>query len=214
MRVRNFKLFILSLLFLPLAGCEEELFDVDRFGTISGMVVDGTNYQPLSGVMITTSPASGSVLTDEGGVFQLDKIVAGDVLITARKNEFLSGSVSIAVYENEDTAVTFFLLEDENDVGNVVLFDPIPGNGATDQPVSVTLGWNVDQDNREIPLNYTVYIFESNSTTQTIVSENVSVREVVASNLKPNTTYFWYVVAKNDGQNVANSPTWTFRTGN
>ncbi|WP_297335550.1 carboxypeptidase-like regulatory domain-containing protein [Algoriphagus sp.] len=213
MKYRNFNLGLLVFVTLFLSSCEEELLDVDRFGTITGIVVDGTTYEPLPGVLVTTTPASNAVLSDEGGTFQLDKISAGDVLINARKNEYLTGSISVAVYEEENTAVTFFLLEDENNVGDVVLFDPVPGNGAVDQPLSFTLSWNVDQENRGVELDYTVYLFESGSTTQTIVSENLQNREAVISNLKTNTTYFWYVVAKFDGKNVANSPTWTFRTG-
>lgn len=213
MNYRNINLALLVFVILVLSSCEEQLLDIDRFGTITGIVVDGTTYEPLPGVLITTAPASNAVLTDEGGTFQLDKITEGDVLINARKNEYLTGSISVAVYDEENTAVTFFLLEDENNVGDVVLFDPVPGNGAVDQPLSFTLGWNVDQEDRSVELDYTVYLFESGSTSQTIVSENLQNREAVISNLNTNTTYFWYVVAKFDGKNVANSPTWTFRTG-
>ncbi|MBS9524352.1 carboxypeptidase-like regulatory domain-containing protein [Litoribacter ruber] len=195
-------------------GCELENIDIDRFGTITGVVVDGESYEPLSGVQITTTPASTSVLTDEEGTFQLNKVRYGDVVINARKKDFLSGTINIAVYEEENTNLTFFLLEDDRDVGNVVIYDPVPGNGAVDQPLSFTFQWNVDQDNRDRELEYTVYIFQSNSTTQTIVGENLTTTEVVVADLQPATTYFWYVVAKHDGRNVANSPTWTFRTGN
>lgn len=31
--------------------------------------------------------------------------------------------------------------------------------------------------------------------------------------LQLTTTYYWYVVAKYDGNIVANSPTWSFKTG-
>ncbi|MGM0945488.1 MAG: carboxypeptidase-like regulatory domain-containing protein [Bacteroidota bacterium] len=213
MNYRILKIASFSLLLFGISSCEEQLVNVDRFGTITGIVVNGSTYEPLPGVLITTSPASSAVLTDEGGSFQLEKIVAGDVLINARRNEYLTGSINVAVFEEENTSVTFFLLEDENNVGNVVLFDPVPGNGAVDQPLTQTLSWNVDQEDRSVELEYTVYLFESNSTTQTIVSENLANREAVVSNLRPNTTYFWYVVAKFDGKNVANSPTWTFRTG-
>ncbi|MHA7128922.1 carboxypeptidase-like regulatory domain-containing protein [Algoriphagus namhaensis] len=198
---------------LTLFACEEQQFDIDRFGTITGVVVDGTTYEPLSGVLVTTAPASSALLTDEGGTFTLDKVKEGDVVLSARKKDYLTATVSIAVFEGENTPVTFFLLEDENNVGSITLFDPVPGNGAVDQSTDVTLQWNVEQDNRDIILNYSVFIFESNSTTQQLVGENLTVREAIASGLKANTTYFWYVVAKYEGRNVANSPTWSFRTG-
>ncbi|WP_291783477.1 fibronectin type III domain-containing protein, partial [Cecembia sp.] len=77
-----------------------------------------------------------------------------------------------------------------------------------------TFSWRVEQENRDRQLTFTVFIFESNSTTQTVVGENLSGTEVIVSDLKPNTNYFWYVLARFDGRNVANSPTWSFRTGN
>ncbi|WP_143962693.1 carboxypeptidase-like regulatory domain-containing protein [Litoribacter populi] len=195
-------------------GCELENIDIDRFGTISGVVVDGESYEPLSGVQVTTTPASTSVLTNEEGVFELHKVRFGDVVINARKKDYLSGTINIAVYEEENTSLTFFLLEDDMDAGNVVIYDPVPGNGAVNQPLSFSFKWSVDQDNRDRELEYTVYIFQSNSTTQTIVGENLAAREVVVADLQPATTYYWYVVAKYDGRRVANSPTWSFRTGN
>lgn len=201
------------LLLLVLVSCEEQQFDIDRFGSVTGMVVNGTTYEPLEGVMITTAPASSALLSDSDGMFTFERVKEGDVILTARKKDFLSGSVNLAVFEGENTTLTFFLLEDENDVGNITFFDPVPGNGAVDQQLNFTLQWNTEQDNRDIILNYSVFIFESNSTTQEIVAENLTVREAVVADLKANTTYFWYVVAKYEGRNVANSPTWTFRTG-
>ena len=100
--------FLLVFFLIFTTACEEETFDIERFGSISGIVVDGDTYEPLQGVLITTTPSSNAVLTDEGGTFQLEKIKEGDVVITARKKDFLNGTVNIAVYEEENTAVTFF----------------------------------------------------------------------------------------------------------
>ncbi|GMQ24497.1 hypothetical protein Aoki45_11790 [Algoriphagus sp. oki45] len=212
--MNRFNLVVIFFLALAVSSCEEEKFDVEKFGSISGIVVDGNDYSALSGVQITTTPPSTAVLTDENGSFQLEKVQEGDVIITARKEDFLTGTVSIAVFENENTNLTFFLSKDEDDVGSVVLFDPVPGNGAVNQSLALTLAWRTDQSQADRLLTYTVFLFESNSTDQEIIGQNLTTTEVIASNLKPNTTYYWYVLAKFEGRNVANSPTWTFRTGN
>ena len=211
--MNRFNLVVIFFLALAVSSCEEEKFDVEKFGSISGIVVDGTDYTALSGVQSTTTPPSTAVLTDENGSFQLEKVQEGDVIITARKEDFLTGTVSIAVFENENTNLTFFLSKDEDDVGSVVLFDPVPGNGAVNQSLALTLAWRTDQSQADRLLTYTVFLFESNSTDQEIIGQNLTTTEVIASNLKPNTTYYWYVLAKFEGRNVANSPTWTFRTG-
>lgn len=193
-------------------ACEEEKLDIDKFGTISGVILNGETYEPLQGVLLATNPASATAITNSEGKFEFLKVIEGDVAITARKKEYLTNSVSVAVYENELTNVTFFLLKDEKDVGNVVIFDPVPGNGAINQANTFNMKWSVQQENKGKELEYTVYIFESNSTVQQIVGENLNAKEVTVSGLKYDTSYYWYVVAKFEGNNVANSPTWTFMT--
>ncbi len=194
-------------------SCEEQKIDIDKFGALSGVILNGDDYSPLSGVLVTTSPASSTALTDEQGKFEFPKVAEGEVAVTARKKEFLGNSVSVSVYEDETTELTFYLLKDEKDVGWVTIYDPVPGNGSVDQNTTFTMQWKVDQENKSKELDFTVYIFESNSTTQQIVGENLTAKEVVVSGLKHETTYFWYVVAKHEGSSVANSPTWTFKTG-
>lgn len=212
--MKRFKYISLLFALFFLQGCEEQSIDVDRFGSLSGKVVDGDTYEPLEGVLIATNPASTAVITDESGEFILERVKTGDVNITARKRDFLTGNINVAIFEDQNTFTNFFLLKDESNFGNVIIFDPVPGNGAVNQLTSFTFSWNVEQQNRGQDFVYTVFIFESNSTVQTIVGENLSATEVVVSNLKRNTTYFWYVLAKFEGRNVANSPTWSFRTGN
>ena len=199
-------------LLLLLVGCEEEKIDIEKFGSVTGVVLNGEDYTPLEGVLISTSPASTTALTNGEGVFEFNKVIEGDVAVTARKKDFLSGSVSVAVYENESTALTFFLLKDDRDVGWVTIYDPVPGNGAVDQQTSFTFEWRVDQQNRSKELDYTVYYFESGSTVQKIAGENLSATEVIVDGLDYSTTYYWYVVAKYEGDKVANSPTWSFKT--
>jgi len=199
-------------LLLLFVGCEEEKIDIEKFGSVTGVVLDGEDYTPLEGVLVSTSPASSTTLTNAEGVFTFNKVKEGEVAVTARKNDFLSGSVSVAVYENESTALTFFLLKDDRDVGWVTIYDPVPGNGAVDQQTSFTFQWKVDQQNRSKVLDYTVYYFESGSTVQQLAGENLSANEVVVDGLDYSTTYYWYVVAKYEGDKVANSPTWSFKT--
>lgn len=208
-QIKYIAIMVLAMLFF---GCEEEKLDIEKYGSLSGVILNGDDYEPLSGVLLATNPASATAVTDDDGKFTISKIIEGDVAITARKKDFLTSSVSVAVYDNEITPVTFFMLKDEKEVGSVEIYDPVPGNGAVDQPKSFTFKWKVDQQNKSKKLEYTVYIFESNSTVQQIVGENLITNEVTVNGLKPSTPYYWYVVAKFESNNVANSPTWTFKT--
>ena len=197
-----------------LLACEDEKLDIEKFGSIQGKILDGETYSPLSGVQIATNPASSSAITSDDGVFVFKKVAEGELAVTARKKDYLSNTVSVAVYDNETTNLTFFLLKDEKNIGWVTIYDPVPGNGAVDQNTTLTMQWQVDQEDKGKDLEYTVYYFEANSTTQKAAGENLSNKEVVISGLKNNTTYYWYVVAKYEAKRVANSPTWSFRTQN
>lgn len=200
---------IISVFFM---GCEDENLDIETYGKIKGIVVDGESYAPLSGVQIVTNPASSAIITAGEGDFELSKVKEGELAVTARKKDYLSSTVSVAVYENETTNLKFFLLKDEKNVGWVEIYDPVPGNGAVDQNLSFTFVWKVDQEYPSKQLDYTVYYFKSNSTVQQIAGENLTSKEVVVDGLDYSTTYYWYVVAKYEGSRVANSPTWTFKT--
>ena len=200
--------------FLPLllVACEEDNIDIEKYGALAGVVLNGDDYTPLEGVIITTNPASSSILTNTEGKFEFSKVLEGEVAITARKKDFLSNTVSVSVYKNETTALTFYLLKDENNVGWVTIYDPVPGNGAVGQDLSLQFQWKVDQQDNSKELEYNIFYFESGSTIQNIAGENLTVKEVVVDGLKYSTTYYWYVVAKYQGHTVANSPTWSFKT--
>ncbi len=204
---------ILALIVFVESSCEEEKVDFDRYGSLSGTVVDGESYLPLKGVLVSTNPASSSVITSDDGTFEFSKVLTGEVTITARKNDYLTQNVLVSVYEDEQTSLNMYLVEDEDDYGSVTIYDPVPGNGAVDQLSSFTMKWNVDQSKSSIDLTYDVYLFRSNSTTQILVGEGVDVEEVIVDDLVDNTTYYWYVVAKYNGDVVANGPTWSFKTG-
>ncbi len=213
--MKNFNYTRLAVLFLLLLfiGCEDEKVDILHYGSLSGIIVDGETYQPLAGVLVATNPASSSIITSETGEFSFNKIISGEVSVTARKKEYLSTTIVVSVYNDEQTQMNMVLQKDEKNYGSVTIYEPVPGNGAVDQQESFTMKWKVDQTKSDITLTYDVLLFKSNSSTQQIVGESLTVKEVVVDGLAANTTYYWYVVAKYDGNIVANGPTWSFKTG-
>lgn len=208
-------IYIAYCLFLILiTSCDEEKLDIGSYGSINGAVLDGDTYLPVQGVLITTTPASISLLTDAQGKFLIPKLKEGDVAVNVKKKDYLSNTLSVAIYDAEETKLDFLIFKDENNIGNINIYDPVPGNGALDQSLGFSLKWKVDGKKSSTTLTYSIYIFESNSTVQKLVGEDITLQEVTVSDLKNSTTYFWYVVAKYDGNKVAFSPTWTFKTRN
>lgn len=208
------KILVIICLFFMAAftSCEENKLDILSYGTINGTVLDGDTYLPVAGALVTTSPASVALLSDEQGKFSIAKVIEGDVAINVKKKDYLSNSLTVAIYGDESTSLDFLIYKDENDIGKISLYDPVPGNGAVDQTLSPTLKWKVDGKKASTTLTYSIYMFESNSTVQKLLGDDILLQEVTTSGLKLGTTYFWYVVAKYEGSKIAFSPTWSFKT--
>ncbi len=210
--MKTYKYSICLLLFTLLTSCETEKLDILYYGTINGVVLDAETYLPVQGAMITTTPASVSLLSDAEGKFTIPKIKEGDVSVNIKKKDYLSNSLTVAVFDEETTQLDFLIFKDNNDIGNISIYDPVPGNGAVDQALAITLKWKVEGKKNNLELTYNIYIFESNSTVQNLLGENIILKEVTTSGLKASTTYYWYVVVKYNGEKVAFSPTWSFKT--
>jgi len=200
------------LLLAIFTSCDEDKLDIESYGSISGKVLDGDTYLPIQGVLVTTTPASISLLTDAEGKFTIAKLKEGEVAVNVKKKDYLSNSLSVAIYSDESTPLDLLIFKDENNIGNISVYDPVPGNGALDQPLGFLLKWKVDGKKASTYLTYSIYIFESNSSAQKLVGEDIIIPEVTVGGLNNSTTYFWYVVAKYEGNKVAFSPTWSFKT--
>ena len=206
-------IYIFSLLFsATFISCESEKVDILFYGSIAGTVLDSETYLPIQGALITTTPASIAVLTDANGKFSIPKVKEGDVAVNIKRKDYLSNSLTVAIFNSENTLMDFLIFKDNTNIGTISIYDPVPGNGAVDQLLAMTLIWKTEGNKASTVLTYDIYIFESNSTVQKLLGENVVLQQVTTSGLKFSTTYYWYVVAKYDGNKVAFSPTWTFRT--
>lgn len=206
-------IYIICILVLAsVASCDEAKLDIINYGSINGTVLDGDTYEPLQGVLITTTPASISLLTDAAGKFSIPKIAEGEVAVNIKKKDYLGNAISVAIYGQEETTMEFLIFKDENNIGNITIYDPVPGNGALEQLTGFVLKWNVDGQKSSTILTYSIYIFESGSTVQKLVGDGIVDKEVSVAGLKNSTIYYWYVVASFDGNKVAYSPTWSFET--
>ena len=159
-----------------------------------------------------TNPASTALVSNDNGNFSFPKIIAGDIALSVKKKDYINQTVNVNIAEYETTSVVVYMVKDDNMNSNVSLIDPVPGNGANDQKLSITFKWKVEKSGKDIPLSYSVFYYESGSTARKVVGENLNELQAYIDGLKLNTTYYWYVVAKNDGEILTNSPTWSFKT--
>ena len=101
----------LSLLFLA-TGCDESSLGPQTRGDIQGQVQDADTNAPLSGVNITTSPPTSSLVTDANGQFSIADIETGNYTLTANKSGYSANTVTVSVRENQVTEATIFLQTD------------------------------------------------------------------------------------------------------
>ncbi|HEX9951369.1 MAG TPA: carboxypeptidase-like regulatory domain-containing protein [Rubricoccaceae bacterium] len=99
-----------------MSGCKDSPLGPELYGTISGRVVDFDSGAGLAGTNITTSPATGSIVTGADGSFEFNDVPAGTYTISARRPGYRSSTASVAVIENRVTQAAVFLqLSDSTD---------------------------------------------------------------------------------------------------
>lgn len=145
---------------LALAGCKDGLVEPERFGTISGRVLDFTTLAPIPDALVTTSPATDAVLTDEDGAFTVESALVGPYTITARRDGYAPNTTSIAVREGQTGRAEVLLEADDEEPGEgnlsatVVNFqnEPIRSDSSY-----VTVEYRVTNGGESTVTNYDVY---------------------------------------------------------
>lgn len=207
------KLFCFFLLLIGIVSCNEETVEPEGGGTIRGVVIHAETDAPISGVSITTKPATAAVITDAEGNFSISEVDAGEYNVVAEKIGYKFKGVTVAVKSFKSSHVTIVL---EESIGGGLApgkaSNPIPESGTTSQPADVTLRWKAPKANSGDTLSYDVYLYESGNTEKKRIAESVSDTSVVAKNLKYNTTYFWQVVVKDASGRTSNGDVWSFTT--
>jgi TolB protein len=194
-KLRNSFLLLFSAVTLFFYGCQEEKLDVHATGILDGTVLDFTSEENLSGAILTTNPPTVSVASDSTGYFIFKTIEVGDYNLIARKNGFVSESVSVSVQQDKTTSVVV-LLERSSEYNDPPVFENsfTPSNGQTGQLVDLTLSWSAVDPNNEDSLVYNVVLYESNNS-ESWVFEDIEESFVEVEGLLFNTVYFWQVTA-------------------
>ena len=206
-RYSSFSFYLSLLIFLISSGCDEAV-DPDLTGSVSGKVVNSIN-EPIANVLITTDPATEAVLTDSSGNFTIDRAPEGELVITAKKEGYRTGTSNVRVYEGETTTLTFLMSEGGEGALGKAPENPSPADAATEQPANIRLAWSpVGNGNAK----YDVLLYDADDLTGRLVASGVSDTSVVVEDLEYNTNYFWQVRAFVDSNSKELGPVWSFRT--
>jgi len=184
-----------TLFSLSFYGCSEDKLDVYASGVLDGTILDFTSELNLKGAILTTNPPTVSVASDSTGYFIFSPIEVGEYNLIARKNGYISESVTVSVEENKSSTVVI-LLERSSAYNDPPEFsgDFSPLNGEQNQAVDLYLTWQASDPNHEDSITYDVELYESNYEDSWLF-ENISDTLLEVEGLRFNTVYFWQVTA-------------------
>jgi hypothetical protein len=209
MKMRFLRLLLISILVIIVFSCKEDSNSSTNPGKITGQVIDSKTSLPIAGAMITTSPATESIISDTEGKFNFEDVSPGDYVVNVEKNGYYPGSTSVGVISGKTTQA-FISLKDIQSNNNPPKkpFSPIPEDGASFYNTKITLSWDCS-DPESDPIKYDVYLSKTNPPA-TKVSSELEDKSFVAKNLEDSTTYYWKVVATDFYGASSESPIWSF----
>lgn len=199
----------LALAVLLIPSCNENTVDPVFYGSIEGIVTYESSSAGVENAEITTSPASGTAISDEQGHFLLTNVPIGEYSVVAKLENYKNASANIVVTKDNTTFVQLTLLPDAIAPNPPQLI--APASGAESVARSVTLTWTVDELNDD-GLKFDVVVYESNQSIPLTRVEDVPDTTLLVENLKFNTTYFWQVNASNTSGITTYGQLWHFTT--
>lgn len=99
--------FLFAVLIICMVSCKND--NADKPGTITGSVSTLIGDTAISGARIVTDPGSDTAFTDTKGRFTFNDIAAGTYFLTAHKEGFTEGQVTIIVPGNSTSTAIFQL---------------------------------------------------------------------------------------------------------
>ena len=206
---------VVTLTAILFAGCADEVYEPEQTGTLAGTVMHSESYEPLRGVHITTSPPTGSIVSDDSGHFVFSNISEGEYALQASKVGYRQSKsslqVSVSAAETTESVVMMTPDEDDNRAPRTPN-DPSPENGAADIPTTVQLSWSASDPDGD-SLNFDIYLYPESDEQQQVES-GLAADSLLVENLRYNTRYSWQVVAKDESGDETYGPLWQFHTRN
>lgn len=189
--MKQFSLIATVLMLTLQLGCSKDPAGIST-GTIKGKIIDSSTNTAISGVVVSTSPASSAVTSDDSGYYQIDEVNAGAYTILAAKSGYDNASASISVEGGKVVDANLALAAITAAPAIPVLVTPV------DSIINVILqpafNWNPTSG----ASSYSIQIAKDSSfTVLTAASSGLYYNSFISSALAESTTYYWRVNARN-----------------
>lgn len=198
---------------LGLAACEPTLVEPAYYGTLTVTVLDGSTSQPVANVAVSTTPATGSYVTDAKGQLTIAQVPAGTLSVAARRAGYDATTSNVTLTDGQTQSVVLLLNKTAATSPPGAPTRPTPASGATGQPIAVQLAWHpavgaLASDS----LRYDVVLYESNNLNQRQLLTSSKDTTVQVTGLRYNTSYYWQVTVRKAAGVAARGPVWSFQT--
>ena len=206
------KISILVLALFLVNSCREDTIQPILLGSMVGTVIRDADNVAVSDAIISTTPPTSLIQTDEFGRFAFNDIEPGTYTIRAEKEGFAPEVESITVFEESTANVIIKLAPDTlSNTAPTVPSSPVPEDNAIEQDVELQLEWTASDVDRNDELSFDVLLCTGNQTNCEMVAMDITEDTLNVSDLKHNTVYFWQVIAKDKAVEVF-SNIWSFKT--
>ena len=196
-----------------LGSCEPVQVEPAYYGTLTVTVLDGSTSQPLANVAVSTTPATGSFVTDAKGQVVISQVPSGTVSIAARRATYEAATGNATLTDGQNQSVVLLLNKTAAAAAPGAAVRPTPSVGATGLPTTAQLSWHAPAGARPSDsLRYDVILFESNNLNQRTLLTNSKDSTVAATGLLYNTTYYWQVSTRSLAGAATRGPVWSFQT--
>ena len=203
---------------IGLVACEPVTVEPASYGELVVTVLDSGSGQPLANTGVSTSPASGSFVTDARGQATLAQVPAGTLAVSARRSNYTTLTTNVTVTAGTTQTITLLLDKATAATPPGLPARPSPASGATGQPTTLTLSWHPTNATKGDSLTYDVALFEGSAATPRLLLSNSRDSSVVATGLRYSTTYFWQVTVRKPSTVSGGTPVttlgrvWSFQT--
>ncbi|MBM2816732.1 MAG: hypothetical protein HW421_3494 [Ignavibacteria bacterium] len=205
------KIFFFPILFclvLLLSTCSENSSSSSS-GTINGKVINNKTYNPIPGVIITSSPPTQSVITDNDGIFKISDVQSGQYTVKAEKYGFISNTtiITVNVGKTTETIIPLTDVKSDNKPPNVpTLINPSNSSKVTSK--TITLSWNCSDPDGDA-ITYQVFMDRTYPPVTSLVSD-LRTNSYITVSTVDTAVYYWKVIATDIWGNFSESQIWTF----
>ena len=178
-------------------------------GSIEGTVINAVTSLPVSGVSISTEPASTTVATDSNGKFLLQYLAPGHYNINAKKLDYNSVLQSVEVLGGKTVTVVINITDKKSTntpPDKPVLLEPYHNEIVVDS--NITLKWTCDDPDGDA-LKYDVMLSENNPPDK-FIAKNITANQLMYILPKDSAAYYWKIIAKDKYDTFSESDVYRF----